>query len=227
MKRNRDYLEKPLPDWIAGTIEERFTRIYERGFWGEPESASGPGSAWEQTRVLVRELPILFNRLAIRTLLDVPCGDFNWMRELELDLESYVGCEIVSALVESNRRRFGRPGREFLRLDLTRDELPRADLILCRDGLVHLSYEDIGKSLERIVSSASTWLLTTTFPGRSSNRDIRSGDWRPLNLQASPFHWPAPEWLLNEGCPEPGYDDKSLGLWRIALLPRPVGARFG
>lgn len=109
MKRHRDYLEKPLPGWITGSIEERFTRIYERGFWGEPESASGPGSAWEQTRVLVRELPILFNRLAIRTLLDVPCGDFNWMRELDvgLDDDKSLGLWRIALLPRPVGARFG------------------------------------------------------------------------------------------------------------------------
>ncbi|GAB4115186.1 MAG: class I SAM-dependent methyltransferase [Acidobacteriota bacterium] len=218
MKRNRDYLEKPLPDWVSGTAEERFTRIYERCFWGEPDSVSGPGSVPEQTRVLIRELPPLLSRLGVRTLLDIPCGDFNWMRELELELDWYVGGDIVAALIASNQQRYGRPGREFRRLDLTRDSLPRADLILCRDCLVHLSFADIARAVERIRASGSTWLLTTTFPSREINVDIVTGDWRPLNLEAPPLCFPPPELVLNEGCPEPGYEDKSLGLWRVKSL---------
>lgn len=218
MKRNRDYLEKPLPDWISGTTEERFTRIYESCFWGEPDSVSGPGSVPAQTRVLIRELPPLLSRLGVRTLLDIPCGDFNWMRELELDLDWYVGGDIVAALIATNQQRYGRPGREFRRLDLTRDPLPRADLILCRDGLVHLSFADITSALERIRASGSTWFLTTTFPSREINVDIVTGDWRPLNLEAPPLRFPPPELVLKEGCPEAGYEDKSLGLWRVKNL---------
>ncbi len=218
MKRNRDYLEKPLPDWVCGSLEERFTRIYERCFWGEPDSVSGPGSVPEQTRALVRELPSLLSRLGVRTLLDIPCGDFNWMREVELDLDWYVGGDIVAPLIALNRQRYGRPGREFRRLDLTCDPLPKADLILCRDCLVHLSFADIARAVDRIIASGSTWLLTTTFPARAANRDITTGDWRPLNLEAPPLGFPAPELILNEGCPEAGYQDKSLGLWRVAEL---------
>lgn len=219
MKPNRDYMEKPLPEWVSGSIQERFTRIYENSFWGEPDSASGPGSAREQTRTLVRELPLLFQRLGVRSVLDLPCGDFNWMREVDHCLDHYIGGDIVPALIEGNQARYGREGREFRLLDLTGDALPRVDLVLCRDVLVHLSYEDIGKALERVTASGSTWLLTTTFPDRTENRDIVSGDWRTLNLQLPPFNLSAPEVILNEDCPEPGYSDKSLGLWRIVSLP--------
>jgi hypothetical protein len=33
-----------------------------------------------------------------------------------------------------------------------------------------------------------------------------------------PFSFPKPIKVINEGCPERGYSDKSLGLWRIAEL---------
>lgn len=220
MKRNRDYLEKPLPDWVSsGSLQERFARIYEQGFWGEPDSASGPGSTREQTEVLIRELPELLRRLGVRTLLDIPCGDFNWMQAAGLELERYIGADIVPALVTRNQEQHGRTGREFRCLDLTADELPPADLVFCRDALVHLSYADIRKALARIVASGSTWLMTTTFAAVSANRDINTGDWRPLNLELPPFGFPPPELLLCEQCPEPGYADKSMGLWRVSVLP--------
>ena len=40
-------------------------------------------------------------------------------------------------------------------------------------------------------------------------------------MTCAPFHLPAPEGLLVEGCLEGGgaYADKALGLWRIADLP--------
>jgi hypothetical protein len=65
-------------------------------------------------------------------------------------------------------------------------------------------------------------LLTTTFPAAADNEDIVTGDWRVLNLECSPFDFPPPMELLNEGCTEAGgrFADKSLGLWRIADLPR-------
>lgn len=109
-------------------------------------------------------------------------------------------------------------------LDLTTSPLPAADLLLCRDALVHLSFADIGRALANLRRAAIPWLLTTTFPEEPSNEDIVTGDWRPLNLERAPFHFPPPARLLNEGCTEGDgrFADKSLGLWRVADL-RPAG----
>ena len=112
-------------------------------------------------------------------------------------------------------------GREFRRLDLCSDELPKADVVLCRDCLVHLSLANVRRAVENLKRSGSQWLLTTTFPECEENLDIQDGDWRMLNFELAPFAWGKPERLLVEGCTESGggYEDKSLGLWRIADLP--------
>ena len=97
-----------------------------------------------------------------------------------------------------------------------------ADLLLCRDCLVHLSFADIARAIANIRAATVTYLLTTTFPAQRANEDIRTGDWRPLNLEAAPFGWPAPLEYLVEKCTEGNglFADKSLGLWRVDSLPR-------
>jgi hypothetical protein len=150
--------------------------------------------------------------------LDLACGDFNWMRLLPLDID-YIGADIVASLVTDNQRRYGSERRWFLRLDLLAAKLPRADLVLCRDCLVHFSYRDVFRALGNIKRSGSGYLLTTTFTGRTVNNDILTGHWRALNLQRAPFDLPAPEWLLNEQCPQQQYRDKHLGLWPVVDLP--------
>jgi hypothetical protein len=103
-------------------------------------------------------------------------------------------------------------------LDVTQNFLPRCDLILCRDFLVHLSLAEIFSALRRFHQSGAKYLLTTTFPNTQINADIQTGDWRTLNFQAAPFNFPAPLHLLNERCTENNgkYADKSLGLWKIS-----------
>ena len=68
--------------------------------------------------------------------------------------------------------------------------------------------------------SRSTWLLATTFVGRPVNEPIALGDWRTLNLQAAPFHFPEPAVLIPDIPIQHGdvYADKRLGLWRLADL---------
>ena len=105
-----------------------------------------------------------------------------------------------------------------MEMDITTDGLPQADLVLCRDCLVHFSYEQIFRALKNFKDSRSEYLLMTTFAGRQSNSDIVTGDWRPLNFRISPFNLPEPFKVINEKCTEEGgrYADKSLALWRLA-----------
>lgn len=212
-------LAKGLPQ---ETIERRFRRIYRMNLWRGTDSRSGPGSSLEETAVVRRELPRIVRQLEAQSLLDIPCGDFYWMKEVPLEAVSYIGADLVSRLVEDNNRRYGMDGRMFVRLDVRVDPLPKVDVVLCRDCLDHLSFHDIRSSLGNIARSGAIYLLATTYPDRE-NSDIRSGDWRPLDLTAAPLGLPQPLELLNEQSRKPGYPDKSLGLWRVSDIAREPG----
>lgn len=82
-------------------------------------------------------------------------------------------------------------------LDIARDQLPPADLILCRDCLVHLPFE-------QMLSCAPQ------FPPQ----------WRPLNLRKPPYNLSAALRMIVEGCTEAdsAYRDKSLGLWELSKI---------
>ena len=58
-------------------------------------------------------------------------------------------------------------------MDLVNDELPKVDLIFCRDCLFHLPNDMILKALENIYKSKSKYLLTTTFTDNIPNKDIK------------------------------------------------------
>lgn len=202
---------------------EAFREVFQRNLWGGAESPSGPGSSVAQTASLQRYLPELCRRLGISVLLDLPCGDGHWMSGVELPGTKYLGADLLPEVVARAAAR--RPDRAFEVRDLTRSPLPPADLLLCRDCLVHLSFADLACALDTIRSSGITWLLTTHFPDEPSNRDIVTGDWRPLNFRLPPFDFPAPTESVVEGCTEAGglFADKSLALWRVADLPRRPG----
>lgn len=212
----RRTLSKGLP---TDSMERRFGRIHKMNLWRGSESRSGPGSSLDETAVIRAELPRLVRKFGVRVLLDIPCGDFFWMREVEaeLGLEVYIGADLLSGLVESNTKRYGSASRTFVHLDLRTDPLPRADLVLCRDVLDHLSYTGVRLALANLAQSGSMYLLATTYPDRA-NTNIRNGDWRPLNLCSEPFNLPPPIELVNERSAKPGYADKSLGLWHLADL---------
>ena len=199
-----------------------FTDIFNGNKFGGKDSISGPGSDLWQTRVIIKELPPLFRELRVSTLLDIPCGDFHWMNEVELDEIEYIGADIVKDLIKKNKKNYERKTIHFKHLSLIDDKLPKVDLILCRDCLVHLPFKDIWQTLRNICLSKSEYLLTTTFPAREENRDILIGQWRPLNLQLPPFSFPEPLKIMNEACKENAgaYSDKSLGLWQVKELEK-------
>jgi hypothetical protein len=207
--------------WNDPETERRrrlFAGIFQHNGWGDAESVSGPGSNLARASLFRADLEALVRALKVRTLLDVPCGDFNWLGHFDLALDLYVGADIIPELIARNRARFGSKRRRFLVRDMVCDRLPRADLIFCRDGLVHLSNAEIFATLRNFKRTGSTWLLTNTFVDRSENQDVPTGGWQPLNLQAPPFALPAPASLIDEQCLGYGgaYRDKRLALWRLS-----------
>lgn len=202
-------------------IKHVFTHIYDTNHWGNGDSISGPGSSVKHTELLVDQLKLLLDHLNVKTILDIPCGDFNWMQHLQWSEMHYIGGDIVKDLIFRNRKQFGTENINFDELDLTSDALPVSDVIINRDCFVHFSYEDIRRSLKNICRSKSHYLLSTTFLKHKLNYDIVTGDWRPLNLELSPFKFPNPVQLIMEHC-EPGYESqnraKALALWKIEDL---------
>jgi HAMP domain-containing protein len=198
---------------------EVFQEIYARKGWGGLESVSGPGSDSTQTRLIEERLPELWQRYGVRHLVDVPCGDFRWMKRVVSHLSEYVGLDVVGELIAHNAE-YESAHIKFIHADMISSPIPRADMILCRDCLVHLPFREIQQAIDNVKRSGSTYLLTTTFPLHDDNEDIAMGDWRTLNLQRPPFSFPAPLEVINEGCTEwsGDYADKSLALWKIADL---------
>jgi len=194
-----------------------FREIYLNRRWGG-EPSSGPGASLEQTKVIRKELPKLISEFSIETMLDIPCGDFQWMRHVDLSTCHYIGADVLPELVYANSQQYG---HDFRVLDITRDPLPQVNMILCRDCLVHFPFEHIRRAIDNIRRSGSRYLLTTTFSARDQNTDGELGKWRTLNLQLPPMSFPQPLNLINENCTEyeGNYSDKSLGLWRIIDLP--------
>jgi hypothetical protein len=195
-----------------------FAKIHREDTWTQ---TSGSGSTLEETENIRRDIPALIARYQISTILDIPCGNHAWMSQVNLEGCHYIGGDIVKDLVLQNRIQYASAVREFVRLDLVADRLPSVDMVICRDCLVHFSFRLIAKALHNIKASRSKYILTTTFPACKRNQDIKTGGWRTLNFRASPFSFPAPELMLNEGCTEHDgiYNDKSLGLWRVADIP--------
>src|SRR2546428_11260830 len=172
------------------SMQDIFENACRQNIWGDAESVSGPGSGLGRTAVFRDQIPALMNEVGAKLLLDAGCGDFNWMAQVRLPIEHYTGIDIVPELVEQNQYRYGDRTKTFVHGDITCDRLPRADVILCRDCLVHFCFGDIWAALRNFKRSQSRYLLTTTFIDIPINIDIATGGWRKINLQLPPFNFP-------------------------------------
>jgi hypothetical protein len=194
-----------------------FDSIYKANSWACDESRSGCGSTLAYTEPLRRDFRKLVARYHVGSLLDAPCGDFNWMQHVEFpDAFQYIGGDIVQDLVDELSRNYESGGRRFVRLDVTRDELPSADLWLCRDCLFHLPNADILAALKNFQKSDIKYLLTTTFTFPRSNMDIEHGEFRYLNLELTPFSLPKPLAYIKDYVVP--FAPRWLGLWSRAQL---------
>ena len=181
-------------------LDSLFKNIYVKDKWQRKrkikESVSGPGSFLKNTINIRKELPILLERFNIKTMLDIPCGDLNWISKiLPFKNTTYIGADIVEDLIKKNKIKY--PKYDFYTLDLVSDELPKVDLIMCRDILVHLSFENIALALENIRKSGIKYLLATSFSVKE-NKDIRNGQWRAINLKKFPFKLGKPIYKIIE-----------------------------
>jgi hypothetical protein len=170
-----------------------FTSIYETNWWGSGESVSGTGSTLAYTANLREKLPALFEKIAVHKVFDAPCGDFNWMRHVVQSCEvDYVGADIVPQLIARNTDIYQNDRMRFVTANVISDKFPQADIWICRDCLIHFSFNDILATFENFARSEIGYLLTTTHVNQAGfrNMDIRTGDARVIDLFSEPFFLP-------------------------------------
>ena len=194
-------------------VEAVFTHIYKTKFWLLGESVSGPGSELRVTQRMRPQLSALIKRFGITSIADAPCGDLHWMRYVDLGECKYTGYDIVQELIERNIKLFG-DTKEFRHFNLVDNVIEKADLIICRDMLAHLTHEQIVKALRNFKNSGSKYILITTgLTTKDNTPDITTGEVRRINFELPPFNFPRPLALIEEDIPFECERGKHLALW--------------
>ena len=213
--------DKILFIWISliKDEEKKFNFIYKNKYWQNIEngSLSGAGSNLDNsTHNLSIELPGFINKHKIKSLLDIPCGDWEWMSKLNLTNIKYVGCDIVEDMVIENNKKYSNDEISFLKKNLSYDDLPEADIILVRDLLVHLKYSDIILCLNNIKKYNYKYIAITNFPKLIKNINNKFGDrWKPINFNLKPYLLPEPDFVLPDNSQIGEYDSqKTIAIWK-------------
>jgi hypothetical protein len=195
-----------------------FSQIYANGAWvmrGNQDSLSGVGSTQVATGDLAVQLSAFLKEAGCRRLVDVGCGDFNWMRTVEGDFD-YLGIDVVPRVIDENNSRYAGARRRFVCMDATRAALEPGDVAVCREVLFHLSFRDGMRLLRNIKAAGFRHVLFTNDRSVWFNSDIRSGDFRRINLLKSPYGLQDPQRELIDDKVSAG---RVLGVWPGAALP--------
>lgn len=143
-----------------------FDYIYKNGVWngGGPEISSGPGSHDDNVVNPYVDAIRTFFRESSTTLTaaDVGCGDFHVGSRLHGYFARYTGYDVSEVVIANNRNVFRLPGVSFETYDLSKDTLPKVDVILVRQVFQHLSNEDIKAFISRVnVDEHVQWIIIT------------------------------------------------------------------
>jgi len=173
-------------------------------------TVSGCGSQMDSSTLNIREN--LYNFLVkydIKNIFDAPCGDFWWMRNVDLKEIEYIGGDIITKQIEKLSANF--PNKKFVRFDVIKDKFPDVDLLFCRDCLFHLSMEHKIMTFKNFINSNIKYLLMSNHPLCTNNQNIVTGDFGHINWQLSPWNFGEPIDILYDSNVE--YDTKEMQLY--------------
>lgn len=182
---------------------------------GLPETICGRGSTVAFTEKMRPQLSTLLHLLDVRAMLDAPCGDFNWMRLVDLHSIDYIGMDsnpdhCANTLTKISSAGLSPKSKEVFCRNVILDPLGDAahvDLILCRDFMQHLPDELIWFLLRNFLRTSAKFFLFTSHGNENNSKIGRAGDFRPLNLTKAPFYFSEPKEKIEDGT------NRILGLW--------------
>jgi SAM-dependent methyltransferase len=171
------------PELFSNTADVRavFDTIYERAIWG---GGSGGGSDVQVAILYMAYIQHLLDRFAIRSIVDLGCGDWRFSKHLDLSGRDYLGIDVVASVIAANIEAYGSDRVRFEVADATTFDIPDCDLLVCKDVLQHLSNANVQAILNR--SRAARFALFTN-DYHPANEDCPNGNTRPLDITRPPF----------------------------------------
>lgn len=216
------------------SAEEVFARTYANNKWGGKSGtlcsglgSSNPGITEPYVKAIGQFLQDLPETQ--RTVVDLGCGDFQIGQRLAGKCRSYVGVDIVPAVIDENRRRHFAANVRFEHANIVTDELPEGNICFVRQVLQHLSNSEIARVLPKLRRYRHV-IVTEHYPAPphfvAPNLDHAHGPYIRLEkgsavcLSEPPFSVPASAMRLLVEVPADGSgDDLTLGVLRTFLLP--------
>lgn len=171
--------------------EKIFSRIYEKKAWGvndKGEGWSGPGSSLQQTQEYREFLKSFFLEYDIKSVVDFGCGDWTFSKVIDWSGIDYTGYDVVPSVIDKNKANYLSENVRFICGNGLHLDLPKGDLLLCKDVLQHLSNEEIKLFLKQIPKFKYVLVTNSVYgPLQRVNQQITTGSLRPVDLSKPPF----------------------------------------
>lgn len=169
-------------------IEKVFTSIYQAKAWAE--NPSGEGSTPENTRLYRFFLQNFLKDHSIKNVVDLGSGDWGFSCLIDWTGIQYTGYDICKEMIERNQAQFGSKTINFIYGNGLRENLPKADLLICKDVLQHLPLDEIMILLPQLPKFKYALLINDVDPITltTENIDVPAGSYRFIDLTKPPFH---------------------------------------
>lgn len=170
-------------------IEKIFNKIYISNYWSDKETRSGPGSNKDNTRNIIKYFPYIIKKFKIKSIVDAPCGEFYWIEKIINNYNlKYTGLDIVNKIIKFNKKKSTKK-ISFQKINIIKEKIPKADLLICRDCWTHFSYLDTINCIKNFKKTSIKYILITGFDNKIINKDINTGDFRMINLFKNPYNF--------------------------------------
>lgn len=199
-------------------MSEQGLAAFKEGWPGE-ETVCGWGSTLAHTNGIRQELPRILNKYAILDMNDAGCGDLHWIQHVSLQRigVDYHGYDLFE---RDTWPYLKAKGWKLSRLDIISQDMPYADLVMCRDVFIHLPNNLILIALERMKKNHK-FLLATNFtsPGETDKDYAFDNEHRTtgismkhskIDLRLPPFNLGEPLEIVVED-----YPYKTTSLWKL------------
>lgn len=217
-------------------LSNKFNKVYDTSVWGgdklvledfynnakwppaERKAGSGGGSdLGYATETSLRIVNDVIQKYNITTMIDVPCGDANWIFDsawTDHHLSLYLGLDIAGHPIAQNALRFSHHmNKAFRQWDAAECSLPKYkwspfeepssfQLVHARDVLQHLPLESAVRFVCNIFTSGARVLITTTYFKWAQNKNIEAGDFYANDLFAAPYDFPPGSGVCEKTHPE-------------------------
>ncbi len=164
------------------------------------------------SKSLWHDLAPLLSRLNAHSLVEIACGHCTWIADSKPGSLAYTGIDLAPLLIEQNRRRFVERGWKFEVADVVIEDIPHADVVLCRDWLDYLPLVDVGAALHHMRSAGEKYLIATNDTSITTNTETQTGIRRALNLMQAPFNMHKPIAVIAQD----SQSGKQLAVWQLS-----------